>query len=765
MAKKIDVGGELNSTTLDKKLVDAAQVKDGSRGEKTLVKTNEEIEYLLAQEGERQKQFEANEAARQAEADKTEQDRADEAARTEAERQATFEANEAERQVLYEKVEKNTEDIELLNANTGVSEYPEFSEAKAYAVGEVVLYEGLLKRFTSAHEAGAWDGSQVEDWSERKEVDGKVSELEGEVYENYEREKIIPSASYERDSVIFDNSKVSAGDNVTLSFSLIGTSGGFELLDIDGQRIELYITAEKIYSIEITENFDKAIAKYGKIVVSDIVIKSQGDSSLWKQIRKNEQGVKSNTDAIESLAESVNEIDSSIYTTESKYETLIEADSLLEGFVNGLGTISYDDGGFHTEYIDISDKTRLKISTSSRYDTYLGCFYNSSYDKVCHLEDYLGITHTRDPYILSNQELDVADIISKYPEAKWLVISVYPNKTDFSAENLVVTKTSIKEDVERLEEDVKEAQEKSAPLKGKTVTFYGDSITEGMAGTGAKYGWAVPLQRNYGMVCTNKGVGGLTLRSGGTKSIVERVIEDSVDSDYIIVSGGFNDSSNSSAIGELKAGYTSAFDASTTLGAMETMCKDILYKYADKKVGFVVCYNIGDRGGTYDLLADNLILACKKWGLPYLDLRSACGFNLAEPNLRKKYGMYEVINLYDESKGYYLDERVIYNGQKYKAAESIDAPAGTFNPDKWTLMGEAPSTPLFNYDSNQTYNIGDKVAYLGLVYETVENGVTGLFDNSKWKYSEVTDGYDSWHCNTRAYDRIARVMAKWLETL
>ena len=690
----------------------------------TLDATNQSksVQKLLAAEGNRQQVFESNEQSRQ----------------------ATFEANETLR--------------DNYNINTGISEYPVFDESTAYAVGDVVLYEGLLKRFTSAHEPGAWDGSQVESWSERKESEEKFSELEGEVYENYEREKIIPSASYERDSVIFDNSKVSVGDNVTLSFSLIGTSGGFELLDIDGQRIQLYITAEKIYSIEITENFDKAIAKYGKIVVSDIVIKSQGYSSLWEQIRNNEQDVKSNTDAIESLTESVNEIDSVIYTTESKYETLIEADSLLEGFVNIQGTIIYGDGGFHTEYIDISDKTRLKISASSRYDTYLGCFYNSSYDKVCHLEDYLGITHTRDPYILSNQELDVADIISKYPEAKWLVIGVYPNKTDFSAENLVVTKTPIREDVERLEEDVK-------PLKGKTVTFYGDSITEGMAGTGAKYGWAVPLQRDYGMVCTNKGVGGLKLRSGGTKSIVERVIEDSVDSDYIIVSGGFNDSSNSSAIGELKAGYTSAFDASTTLGAMETMCKDILYKYADKKVGFVVCYNIGNRGGTYDLLADNLILACKKWGLPYLDLRSACGFNLAEPNLRKKYGMYEVINLYDDSKGYYLDERVIYNGQKYKAAESIDAPAGIFNPDKWTLMGEAPSTPLFNYDSNQTYNIGDKVAYLGLVYEAAENGVTGLFDNSKWKYSEVTDGYDSWHCNTRAYDRIARVMAKWLETL
>lgn len=74
------------------------------------------------------------------------------------------------RREVDEKVETNKEGIELLNANTGVSEYPEFSEAKAYAVGDVVLFEGKMYRFTSAHEAGAWDAGQVEDWSERKKV-------------------------------------------------------------------------------------------------------------------------------------------------------------------------------------------------------------------------------------------------------------------------------------------------------------------------------------------------------------------------------------------------------------------------------------------------------------------------------------------------------------------------------------------------------------------------------------------------------------------
>ena len=47
MAKKIDVGGELNSTAIDKKLVDAVQVKDVTRDDKTQKQINDELEEVL----------------------------------------------------------------------------------------------------------------------------------------------------------------------------------------------------------------------------------------------------------------------------------------------------------------------------------------------------------------------------------------------------------------------------------------------------------------------------------------------------------------------------------------------------------------------------------------------------------------------------------------------------------------------------------------------------------------------------------------------
>ena len=38
----------------------------------------------------------------------------------------------------------------------------EFSSSTAYAKGDLCLYGGILYRFTSAHSAGAWTGSDAE---------------------------------------------------------------------------------------------------------------------------------------------------------------------------------------------------------------------------------------------------------------------------------------------------------------------------------------------------------------------------------------------------------------------------------------------------------------------------------------------------------------------------------------------------------------------------------------------------------------------------
>jgi hypothetical protein len=73
-------------------------------------------------------------------------------------------------------------DIEKLNANTGIDEYEEFSDQKEYKAGTTVKKDGLLYTFTTDHAAGAWNPDEVEDGSIKKEVEKKITQLNGEIY-------------------------------------------------------------------------------------------------------------------------------------------------------------------------------------------------------------------------------------------------------------------------------------------------------------------------------------------------------------------------------------------------------------------------------------------------------------------------------------------------------------------------------------------------------------------------------------------------------
>lgn len=64
-----------------------------------------------------------------------------------------------------------TEAINNINSNTGVSDYPTFSESTAYSAGDVVNYNGKLYKFTTAHAAGAWTGADVEPYNLKKDIE------------------------------------------------------------------------------------------------------------------------------------------------------------------------------------------------------------------------------------------------------------------------------------------------------------------------------------------------------------------------------------------------------------------------------------------------------------------------------------------------------------------------------------------------------------------------------------------------------------------
>ena len=64
---------------------------------------------------------------------------------------------------IVDKAEEYETDIDNLNSNMGVDEYPTFSESTGYSTGDVVNYNGKLYKFTSDHAAGAWLGTDVKE--------------------------------------------------------------------------------------------------------------------------------------------------------------------------------------------------------------------------------------------------------------------------------------------------------------------------------------------------------------------------------------------------------------------------------------------------------------------------------------------------------------------------------------------------------------------------------------------------------------------------
>ena len=85
--------------------------------------------------------------------------------------------------------------------NTGVGDYPTFSESTEYSAGDVVNYNGKLYKFSEDHAAGAWTGTDISEYSLKKASDYKLIRLElfgvsfpnaevGQCYYNTDTKKI-----------------------------------------------------------------------------------------------------------------------------------------------------------------------------------------------------------------------------------------------------------------------------------------------------------------------------------------------------------------------------------------------------------------------------------------------------------------------------------------------------------------------------------------------------------------------------------------------
>ena len=221
------------------------------------------------------------------------------------------------------------------------------------------------------------------------------------------------------------------------------------------------------------------------------------------------------------------------------------------------------------------------------------------------------------------------------------------------------------------------ASYKRSKIYGKKLAVDGDSITNGQ---GYKGGYAKIIGDRYHMTVQNNAVNGGTLAKGTKTStgddrhwICNGIANLDSDADYILISGGINDFFNSVPIGTLTVNkYNSPLDDTTLIGAVERICRELIERFATKKIGFILTHSANDWyrknssgvASTTENLTnyhDAIISALNKYSIPYCDLYMNSCFSTEITSLKKYTANNDGIHPTEEGyKLFYVDKIVSF---------------------------------------------------------------------------------------------------------
>lgn len=162
------------------------------------------------------------------------------------------------------------------------------------------------------------------------------------------------------------------------------------------------------------------------------------------------------------------------------------------------------------------------------------------------------------------------------------------------------------------------------PYIGKTIVAFGDSV---FAGWGWKEGTGIiqPLKEKYtDATWINKAESGANMAvtsSPAHTPIVNQVTSYTGAADAIIFDGGVNDKNNGISIGSITAGYDATYDTSTFCGALESSLQYIMDRYPLAVKLYLIPHSFGKDNSYLDSIYEKAIEICKKWNMPYLDMR------------------------------------------------------------------------------------------------------------------------------------------------
>lgn len=163
-----------------------------------------------------------------------------------------------------------------------------------------------------------------------------------------------------------------------------------------------------------------------------------------------------------------------------------------------------------------------------------------------------------------------------------------------------------------------------SPYKDKTIVTFGDSI---LAGWGWKEGTGIiqPLKEKYpDATWINKAESGANMAVTSNPShtpIVNQITSYTGAADAIILNGGVNDKNNGLPIGSIETNYDASYNTSTFCGALESALQYIMDRYPLAIKLYIIPHSFGKDNSLLDSIYEKAIEICKKWNMPYLDMR------------------------------------------------------------------------------------------------------------------------------------------------
>ena len=188
-------------------------------------------------------------------------------------------------------------------------------------------------------------------------------------------------------------------------------------------------------------------------------------------------------------------------------------------------------------------------------------------------------------------------------------------------------------------------------LKGTKINFLGDSITEGAGTSSHDKMFTMLIEREYGAICQNYGIGGTRIARQKTpteekfdRDFISRVPEMDNDADIVVVFGGTNDFGH----GDAPLGTMNDRTPYTFYGALHCLYTALTEKYPDVPVVILTPLhrwnedspkgdNKPEPVGTLKEYVNIIREVAEYYSLPVLDLFKESGLQPKIPVIQQKY--------------------------------------------------------------------------------------------------------------------------------